>query len=342
MPTDNSTGKPGPQGWWFDEHESVYQTIYRERLHWQQLEDKAPARCTRRPAKAANTELLQTVIEKQKERSIDAGIDLTVLLDILFGRDVLWRRQLIGSCVASGGMRACTHRSCWEVVILGEPEETLGPRFSGAENISHFAPYSYRAGRRIGGLNGGDGSFCGAHIEGLMQYGYLACDADGLESDAYPEPQSMSTYRRWGNSDQLLERFAPQGKRFDLLESERVTSADQFKSAVCEHFKPAMVCSNWAFRPRQQHSQWKINGEPVWIYDRDRGNSWAHNMTLIACVQAYDEWWVKVMNSWGSNAHKNGDSFWIPLELVDTWLRSAEVRTIGDLAQRDVEAPIAW
>jgi hypothetical protein len=343
MTTDNSTGQPGPMGWWVDESDDPRRTLYRERIHWDALAGKVPARCTRQSAKeVADPPLLTMLREKQKSQGMDDGVDLVLLLKMLFP-GFKWLRQLIGSCVASGGMRACTIRSVWEVVILGQPEETLGLDFTGqTDNINHFAPYSYRAGRKIGGINGGDGSFCGAHIQGLMQDGFLPCDTSGLQSDAYPEPQSMSDYRRWGNSNSLLAEFRPAATKFDLLESERVTSADSLKELIGEHFKPMMVCSSWAFRPQNQHPTWKIDGQPVWIYQRDRGTSWAHNMTIAACVQVGGQWYVKIVNSWGDNAHKNGDHFWIPIEVMAEWSRSAEVRTIGDLAQRDTSLPIAW
>lgn len=344
MPTDNSTGQPGPMGWWLNENESPLRTRYVEKTYWEKLQASRPAQCTRHPAKDADPVLLRSLRERQAANGIEDGIDLTVLLTMLFGENFRWLRQLIGSCVASGGMRAAAIRSCWEIVILGQPEETLGLHFSGRENLNHFGPYSYKAGRKLGGIDGsGDGSFCGAHIDGLFRYGQLPCDTVGLESDAYPEPQSTSLYRRWGGgSDQLLNKHKAAGQQFKLLESEEITSAESLKTVVTEHFKPCMICSSWAFRPDHQHSSWRIDGSPVWIYQRDRGNSWAHNMTLAAVCYVAGNWYVKIVNSWGDNAHKNGDYFWIPLDLMAQWLQSAEVRTIGDLTQRDPALPIGW
>lgn len=343
MAVDNSVADPGPQGWWLNENESHYRTILAERREWEDIEDKAPERVIRQEPKTADPLILDMVKKDQEKRGIDDGVDLLALFLILFSMFPPWLRQLIGSCVASGGMRACTIRSLWEIVVLGEPEELLGRRWEGIDNINHFAPYNYRAGRKIGGLNGGDGSFCGAHIKGLMSYGFLPCDTKGLNSDAYPEPQSTSAYRKWGNSNQLLERFADKGREFDLIESERITDADDLKEVLTVHFKPCMVCSNWAFRPDYKHPTWvDYEGNPVWIYKRDRGNSWAHNMTKAYMVKVKNEWFLIVLNSWGPRAHKNGHWFAIPLTLAAEWLRSAEVRTIGNLALRDSTTPIVW
>ncbi len=333
---DNSIASPGKQGWWRNESESIIRTRYFERIHWDELEDTAPQRVTRRPAKAQDPEIMIQLRKAMKLDGMDAGVSLMALTRLLFGTYPPWKRQLIGSCVASGGMRVVTLRTLAEVVVLGEPGETMGLRWAGPDNFNTFAPYNYRAGRKIGGLNGGDGSFCGAHIKGLMTYGMLCCDTGGLSdhTDALPEPQSTSTYRRWGNSNQLLNQFSSAGKKYDLLESERTTSASQLKTVVTSHLKPSMICSGWAFRPDYQHDEWRIDGKPVTIYKRDRSTSWAHNMSLPDVVFAFNRWWVRVVNSWGPQAHRDGAHFWIPLELFGEWVKSAEVRTIGDLVNR--------
>ena len=92
-----------------------------------------------------------------------------------------------------------------------------------------------------------------AHIQGMMQYGFLPCDTDGLDADTYPEPQSASDYRRWGNSDSLLNEFAPAAQKFDLVTSSQVKSADDWIAACKDRFETAMICSMWAFAPAQQH-----------------------------------------------------------------------------------------
>jgi hypothetical protein len=344
MPTDNSVANPGQTGWWFNQYESAATTLYRERKHREYMEGRFPShRLMRHEAK---TDVHQVIHDKVKSLmqadGIEEGFGQRYLWKAVFGDYPRWLQQLIGSCVASGGMRACAMRSVAEIVLLGQPEETLGLGMSGTANINHFAPYSYRAGRKRGGINGGDGSFCDAHIEGLMEDGFLPCDTPGLASDAFPEPQSTSHYRQWGNSNSLLAKYSTQAREYDLLESERITSSADLREVQVEHFKPAMVCSNWAFRPDRQHPTWTDNGEKVWVYKRDTSTSWAHNMTKSGCFKVDGRWYQEITNSWGDNAHKNGDHFVIPLELEDQWLRSAEVRTIGDLANRDAVPPPGW
>lgn len=336
--------KPGKMGWWLNENESPMRTKAIERRFWDEFGSKNPARVARSEPKAADPLILTMVKEQQTKQNIGSGISLIALFLCILGQIPKWLAQIIGSCVASGGMRVCTIRSLWEIVVLGQPEETLGNNWTGVDNINHFAPYSYRAGRRLGGLNGGDGSFCGAHIKGLMEYGFLPCSTAGLASDAFPEPQSASLYRKWGNSNQLLEQFAPEGKKFDLLESERITSPEDLKEVTVVHFKPCMVCSDWAFKPDYQHRELlDEEGRPLWIYTRDRSNSWPHNMSLVAAIECNGKWFVIVFNSWGPNAHRNGHYFVVPLELVGDWIRDgAEIRTIGDLALRDSTLPIIW
>lgn len=161
----------------------------------------------------------------------------------------------------------------------------------------------------------------------------------GLTSDKFPEPQSTSLYRKWGNSNQLLEQFKDQAVKYPLIESDKVTGADYLKTSIGTHFKPANICSNWGFAPDYKHPTWKLaNGESVWIYKRS--GSWAHNMSVIGMVLVNGKWFVIIENSWGMDAHKNGSWFAIPAELFDSWIRSAECMTVGEIDMTD--NPVAW
>ncbi len=241
----------------------------------------------------------------------------------------------VHNCVGSAGMRCTSRRMLWESFVLGDPEEIFGTKLPGRDSFAPFAPYHYRAGRKIGGLNSGDGSFCSAQIKGMKEWGLLPCSAPGLESDAFPEPQNTSTYRRYGNSDSFLRQFAPVAKQFRLLESEKVSDADTLKVLVTEHFKPVEICSMWAFTPDYTHSSWKLrDGQSVVIYKRDRRTSWAHAMSIIAVVEHRGKWFAIIENSWG-NAHKNGTWFAVPMELMAQWLPDAEAMSIGDIEMTD-------
>jgi len=227
----------------------------------------------------------------------------------------------------------------FESFVLGDPEEIFGTKLIGTNNVAPFAPYGYRAGRKLGGLNSGDGSFCSVQIRGAKEYGILPCSAQGLVSDAFPEPQNARTYRTMGNSNRFLEDFKPQAQQHRLMNSEQVRSADQAKELITVHFKPLEICSMWAFAPDYTHRSWELeDGEKVVIYKRDRRTSWAHAMSIVAFVQVGQEWFVIVLNSWG-NAHKNGDWFAIPASLFDSWLRDAECLSIGDIDMRDNVLP---
>jgi hypothetical protein len=341
--TDNAIANPGLMGWGDDPNDTLEAKLLAERKRLEAMQEAAPMRFDTTLAKAANQAILDRVKKAQEADGIEDGFDPMYLYQIVFGQQPRWLAQIIGSCVASGGMRATTLRTLVEVVLLGEPEETLGGFMAGRDNLNHFAPYSYRAGRKIGGLNRGDGSFCEAHIQGMMQYGFLPCDTDGLDSDVFPEPQSASDYRRWGNSDSLLNEFAPAAQKFDLITSSTIKSADDWIAASKDRFETAMICSNWAFAPAQQHPTWKLaDGKPVWIYRRNPRTSWAHNMTLCGYISHGGKWYVKVLNSWHESSHKNGFWFVIPIEEFSTWIRQAQSQTIGDLALRDLSKPIAW
>lgn len=333
---DGAVSSPGPMGWWYDPHESVHTTLYRERVALEKGLEVAPNRY--KPLvqnKPVNEWLLKKYQEFQATFGIDEGFDSYLYLQMILGKVPKWVQQFIGSCVASGGMRAITMKSVTEITLLGDNEETLGQYFDGTDNINTFAPYSYRAGRKIAGINGfGDGSICGPHIQGLMTDGFLPCNTPGLQSDVFPEPRNERLYKEWGANNNLLDKFVKEGKVFDLLNSSPIKTGEDWEEAV-KRFETAMICSQWAFEPDYQHPQWKLpDGTPIWIYKRNKRTSWAHNMTVCGRIKAFGRWWVRILNSWPESSHKNGFYFIIPMELFVEWLRQASSQSIGDLAQR--------
>jgi len=143
---------------------------------------------------------------------------------------------VVHNCVASGAMRAIAYRSMAECFLLGSDEELLGTEGAGRNCYAPFAPYHYRAGRHFAGINGyQDGSLCLPQVQGLMEFGILRCDTEGLQSNKFPEPDDDQLYKRWGASDELLDQFKNEGQRHLLLESEPVNDADSGTLQTFEH-----------------------------------------------------------------------------------------------------------
>jgi len=184
--TDNAMSNRGPMGWGEYDTDPLETKLKIERDRLEVMQNVVPNRFNASLGKEPNQVVLAKVKAAMEADGIEDGFDPMYLYQVVFGFWPRWLAQIIGSCVASGGMRATTLRTLVEVTLLGEPEETLGMSMTGPDNLNHFAPYSYRAGRKIGGLNRGDGSFCEAHIQGMMQYGFLPCNTDGLDSDTFP------------------------------------------------------------------------------------------------------------------------------------------------------------
>jgi len=337
---DQVTITPGPQGWG-EEFQSEQDKFLQERRNLDLVQQRNPALFERREERTPNVVTLEKIKKLQEEDGIVDGFFCRHIEKAVFGTYLDWLAQIIGSCVASGAIRIVTRRMLIEAFLLNDPEALFGTDLISPLNVSPFAPYSYRAGRKRAGLNRGDGSYCSVHIEGMLEDGILPCSAPGLVSDAYPEPQSANLYRKWGNSNSLLEQFKSIAQVYRLLESEKVNSIEQSKLLLGTHYKPQMVCSMWAFKPDYVHPEWRINGEPVWVYTRDRRNSWAHNMSIDAQVKIFtNEEFSIVDNSWGPRAHKNGSFFAIKADEYNTWASDSEQMSIGEIDMADNSSPI--
>jgi hypothetical protein len=239
----------------------------------------------------------------------------------------------VHNCVASGWMRAHFARCMAEITLIGQPEEFFGtdkPDQNSANSLCAFAPYNYGMGREIGGIDsGGDGSFCGAHVQSAMQFGSIPCWTQGLTqySSQFPEPiQSQATYQKWGDRQyrSVRAKFHAIAADFKQTETIKVTTVDQSRDQITKHLKPQMICSGWGFAPAS-----KIPGTEFWVYKRS--GSWAHNMTRYGYVMIKGNWYAVIKNSWGMNAHKNGDYFLVEASEDARWLREAECQTIGEL-----------
>ena len=249
-----------------------------------------------------------------------------------------WLAQLIGSCVASGDFRTTVYRCVVQTMLLQQPVALVGDKISGSNNISFFAPYNYRAGRSIAGINGNsDGSLCMPHIKGKMQYGHLTCNASGLTSDAYPEPQDKRLYKQWGANDSLLNRFRDQAKCY-LTESEPVKDGDFAHEAICKRFKPFNICSLWAFKSTNKPLGKGPDGKPIYLWTRNRRDQWAHNMSVVGCAVYKGRHYILIENSWG-NFHDGNRIFAIELSEFAAWLRDAECQTVGNIDLEDNPSP---
>jgi hypothetical protein len=246
----------------------------------------------------------------------------------------------VHNCVASGDMRTTAYRMVAEIFVFHDPEELPGTKFSGPESLAFFAPFSYRAGRKLAGINGNsDGSLCLPHIRGKMQFGHLPCNTPGLTVDAFPEPQREATYKQWGANDTLLNQFASQAAPFKLLESEPVKSVDDIHTLICDHLKPANICSSWGFRTTGKSLGQDANGATIKQWTRS--GTWHHNMSVVGHVKRSGTEYVIVENSWG-NYHDGSTCFAVEAGEMDRWLKQSECQSVGEIDLTDSGPAVDW
>jgi len=332
--------QPGPMGWGVGT-ETADELHSTERACRDAIADVAPSYLMRHAIREPKNEvLLQTVKEQVQEAGWDDGIILPFLFKEATKLQPQWLKQLIGSCVASGDMRTTAYRMVAEVFVFNDPEELPGFEFSGRNSLAFYAPFSYRAGRKLAGINGNsDGSLCLPHIRGKMQFGHLPCDASGLNADAFPEPQSQSDYKRWGANDTLLNQFADKAAPFKLLESEPVKTVADIHTLICEHLKPANICSMWGFRSGGKRLGKDANGAT--IVQWSKSGQWAHNMSVVGHVKKDGTEYVIIENSWG-NFHDGSTCFAVESSEMDRWLRQAECQSVGEIDLQDNAPAVDW
>ena len=336
-----ATASEMPMGWGLP-FQTFQDRLDDEARAREQIAKLAPQVLMRQPAKLlANPELLKKVQELMAGDGMDGGFSFLHLHEAVMGKFPDWKPQLIGSCVASGDKETTAARMLAEIHLLGEAESLPGISTTGKPNLSFFAPFNYRAGRKLAGINGnGDGSLCLPHIRGKMQFGHLPCDTAGIDSDAFPEPQNTQLYRRWGASDSLLDEFASAAGVFKLLESEKVRTPDEMFELHTKHFKPANICSMWAFKRGPKHPTWKTrDGEPVYIWERDTRQEWAHNMSRMGYVEVDGSRYAIIKNTWGG-FHDGRSWFAISVDTDEAWLRQAECQTVGNIDMKN--SPPVW
>jgi len=204
---------------------------------------------------------------------------------------LLWKPQIIGSCVLSNTFRPWVTRVMIQAILLEEPIEYLGRNEFGPGNFAFYAPFSYGHARRKANMRRGDGLYCAPATWSLMQ-GVLPCNTPaltrilsgkGLDNVTdFPEPQGRdgaSFYRAMGNWAHLdnLEPYID----FAMAESPTVTSADQLWDLL-QDGKPCFVCSDEAIHKVGEHQ----DGFPV--HARNPRDKWYHNMSVLGAFYSAD------------------------------------------------------
>lgn len=287
-------------------------------------------------AKEATGSKMMPKIE-QKLRSFmkfDEGWSFFVAEALLYGlspEQTLMLSQLIGNCVGASHAALIAAKIAQEVYAEGEAEEPLGMM-----NLAMpFWPYTYGVGRWVGGMLGpGDGSYCGAQIEGSKKYGFLPCFTPGLEvysgsgNAALPQG-SASANKLFGRSKAEIQKWTDKAAAFDLLEAPQAKTGDDAMKLVVEQKIPLQICSNWGFKYDKFDSHYGVH-----LYKRS--GSWPHSMQVMAIFKIKGQWFTAIRNQWGLDAHKGspeigipGGCFVIPFELFSTWIRSSETLGIG-------------
>ena len=280
--------------------------LAKEQKALEQLQESLPERFATQEPVAIQPGMIDKWEEFQQSKGRFPGsMDLSLLDEFVHGQPLLFKRQLIGSCVVSNTLRPWATRLMYQVVLLGQPMEYLGRNEFGPENYLPFGPMSYGLARKRANMRGSDGLYCGPMTESLMKDGVLQCNTPKLiefmknkgfsSPQDWPEPQGrdgMRLYRDFGNWKHI-DQFR-QYLDYPLLESPRVTSADQLWDLALAG-KPAFVCSMEAIHKVGEHS------DGFAIHARNPRSRWAHNMSFQGVFVASDgERFFRESNeSWG-------------------------------------------
>lgn len=336
MAVDRASLYPGPMGWMGD--------IRREQQLYTEFAEASPETYQQRPGKPYQEQWLSAFLDATIGRFYPRATGgyihsfLSQYGGLAFDvQDI--PAQIIGSCVASGGMRAFAYRMLAEVLIYGQFELLMGRDLSGPDSVISYAPFNYGWGRKIAGIRGGDGSLCAPHIESFRSKGVLDCNTVGL-TGRLPEPADARLYRQWGDW-QYIEQYESQAV-VRLKESVRIHDVDALWENVVEQKKPCMICSSWGFAPHRYIPEFGI-----WEYRRS--GTWQHNMTQGGGLDFSGDRFFKVDNSWPEDSHKpvpgqtqpgetGSNSFYVGNEEVSRWLsdRNTVCMTIGEIDAEDV------
>ena len=297
----------GPQGW-TDGTLTEQQAIDFEKAGADRLESDMPVAFRSRAADVPDPIMVAKWNEFQKSKGRFPGsCDWTLLDEFVHGKPIVWKPQIIGSCVMSNTMGSLVARGMYQVALLGQPNEYLGRNEFGPQNYAAYGPFSYGAARKRANMRSGDGLYCEAMVESLMKDGQISCStpklleilkSNGLDgAEDFPEPQGndgAAFYRAMGNWKHLDE-LRPYAD-FLVTEMSYIKSADQLVESL-KAGKPTFVCSMEAIHKVGTHP------DGFAIHARNPRDSWAHNMAFRGYFVASDgEEFIRESNeSWGAD-----------------------------------------
>lgn len=314
---------PGPMGWG-DDTLQIEQRRAIERDHMESLSVAVMAGAAKPAGKMPAK--IEAVIRKRFK--FDAGWSFLIADKLVYGVDLMMS-QLIGNCVGASHSLLLARRIAHEILAEGQAEDPLGRGMLGCPWI----PYSYGVGRLAGGMLGpGDGSYCGAQIEGTQTYGFVPCYTKGLDKYGGTLPQSSGDANRLlGRSKAEIEKWMPSAKQFDLVEAPIARTGDEAWSLVVDKQIPLQICSGWGFRYKGFDSKY---GVELYV----PGGSWSHSMQIVAMFEIKSTRFVCIGNQWGEDAHRGspdigipGGYFVITFDDFSRWIKQSETIGIGEI-----------
>lgn len=282
-------------------------------------------------------------VEFQKSKGRYEGSDDWTLLDeFAVGKPLLWKPQIIGSCVISNTLRPYVTRMMYQIIMLGMGQEYLGRNEFGPDNFSFYGPWTYGMARRRANMRSGDGLYFEPMAASLLKDGVLPCNTPALVSflqskgladpTDFPEPQGSNgarLYREFGQH-RYLDEFK-QYATAPVEEINRIRNGDELWEALGEG-KTAFCCSMEAIHKVGTHK------DGFAIHARNRRDRWAHNMSFQGRMVASDgDRFIRHCNqSWGENHLYNRR-----LEELDWELRNGGLTcgTIGPIRSPISKAP---
>ncbi len=326
----------GPAGWGIEDRNAAQNRIVEQATQLNGEVGKIVV--TAKAAVGAST--IDPTIEKaiRSRFKFDEGWDFMVPERIVLGFTELetWMaRQLIGNCVGDSHCGVLSLRIAHEVVAEGDAEDPLGKGMLGAP----FIPYSYGVGRMEGDMLGpGDGSYCGAQMEGTLKHGFLPCFVEGLsqytsDGDAALPQGTAAANRLFGRSKSEIEKWTSKATPFKMAEAPKAETGDDAWILVTEKYTPLQICSDWAFKYQRFDDKFQVH-----MYTRNRSDSWSHSMQVVAMFSIKGQRFVTIRNQWGFDAHRGSPeigmapgTFTITFEEFVLWVKQAEVMGIGEI-----------
>lgn len=261
----------------------------------------------------------------------DGGWEFWTGVEKCYGKQVAPGPQDVGDCVGYSTVLSATDLIAHEVYWEGQNEKFFIPTVL----------FSYGAGRvYIGGgrLGNSDGSLGSWQIAADTEYGFLPSDLPGLpfKPDEPCEPEGRIV-KQWGSQKSILDQWKDKAAPFRLGEGTKIESSDQLKKVVCELHRPVTIASDWGFAKAGLDS---ATGLVLWR----RSGSWGHQMHIRGVIEIKGRWFAYIGNQWGTTFH--GDpgkgptgGFWVPFEIMDQWVRDAEVYARGLFPGRPADKP---